>query len=67
MDKPPQPIPLPNYLRKAREKILARLLPPGMYVIDVVHEDACPEWDGGTCNCDAMVHLRWTPPAAALN
>lgn len=54
------PPPLPNYLRPGialGKKALAEE-GPGVYVVDVAHDDWCMIWNGGACNCEPIVTQR---------
>ena len=53
-------------LRLAEEGAL-RAEPGSVQSIEVAHDDDCKIFDGGLCNCDPEVRLKWSQPAGARN
>jgi hypothetical protein len=54
---------VPNYMEaclKQGEKMLEK--PPGLYIVDIEHDDWCEIWKGGICNCNPIVKegKEWT-------
>ena len=46
----------PSYIPLIQEMLEAsEPLPTGVYVIDVFHDETCPLWSGGVCNCNPDV------------
>lgn len=33
-------------------------LPPGLFHVDVLHDDLCNFWDDRPCNCNAEINIR---------
>ena len=38
------------YLPRVAEKVVRKA--PGIFVVDVIHEDHCAHWEGKPCNCN---------------
>ena len=59
-----------NHITKLMKMIRAGELPiePGIaHAVDVLHDDDCGIFDGGRCNCDPDIRLRWMQVAASRN
>jgi hypothetical protein len=59
-----------NHVRKLLylQRVGAIQAKPGdMSKVDVAHDDWCHIWDGGYCQCDPDVTLKWSQLAAARN
>ena len=59
-----------NHIRKIMalvQKGALRAEPGSIQSIDVAHDDWCKIFDGGLCQCDPDVRLKWTQPAGARN
>ena len=59
-----------NHIRKimalVQEGVL-RAEPGSVQSIEVAHDDDCPIFNGGLCQCDPDIKLKWSQPAGARN
>ena len=46
----------PHYIEDILKK--AKDLPPGIYKVDVLHDDLCNFWDRKQCNCNVETNIK---------
>lgn len=59
-----------NHVKKLQAKITAGELSVKrgtVQSIGVLHDDDCAIFDGGYCDCDPDIKVRWTQTAASKN
>lgn len=51
---------LPAYIRRLVKAYFEDGIPnaPGVFPVEVYHDDWCGHWQGGPCDCDAQVEIR---------
>lgn len=58
----PQPIMWPIVTKKIgyedRVAAIADELPPGVHIVDVMHDHDCPQLRGGACMCTPEIEVR---------
>ena len=61
--------PLPNYLKKLHILQQQGVLPVsvGVHQIEVAHDDWCSHLQGGLCDCEPQIKIRWSVPGAGNN
>ncbi len=56
-----------NKIKVLIRKGVLRAEPGSIQSIEVAHDDDCGIFNGGLCNCDPDVRLRWSQSARARN